>query len=301
MRRLIVCAFSAWVPVALTSPLAIAAPPVACPPGQEPDPKTGACTIVVTPPPDSGSPGEPGTPSDPGGGGSEPAVKPVCRFTLASPPKEVPCSSEQGWWVQSRQCYAKAASPQPAKSDPVWEGRTDGAVYDCLRPLLGPGGFIVTQFWSASPPGVGAPPDPRVIAQQAIAVMNLRAVRIGMVPEPRPGRVGLVGLPVWMWAQQPDSTTWGPVTRTATAGGYTVTATAKVTKVVWAMGDGRDRGVPHPGHPVRGPVRDEVQPRLRAHLRRARASTGSGRRRTGGSTGPASGRAGRSRCRSRTP
>ena len=164
-----------------------------------------------------GIPGEPGTPSDPGGGGSAPAVKPVCRFTLASPAKEVPCSSEQGWWVQSRQCYAKAASPQPAKSDPVWEGRTDGAVYDCYRPALGPGGFIVTQFWSASPPGVGAPPDPRVIAQQAIAVMNLRAVRIGMVPEPRPGRVGLVGLPVWMWAQQPDSTTWGPVTRTATA------------------------------------------------------------------------------------
>ena len=104
----------------------------------------------------------------PGGGGSAPAAKPVCRYSLSVPAKEVPCSSEQGWWVQSRQCYARVASPQPAASDPVWEGRTEGAVYDCYRPFLGPGGFLVAQFWSASPPGVGAPPDPRTLAQQAV-------------------------------------------------------------------------------------------------------------------------------------
>jgi hypothetical protein len=248
MRRLIVALFSlgAW---ALASPLAIAAPPVACPPGQEPHPKTGGCVIVVIPPPDTGSPGNPGSTSGPGVGGSAPAAKPVCRYTLGSPAKEVPCSSEQGWWVQSRQCYAKAVSPQPPKSDPAWEGRTEGAIYVCSRPILGPGGSISVWFWSASPPGVGAPPDPRMLAQQAVAVMNLRAVRIGMVPEPRPGRVGLVGLPVWMWAQDPDSRTWGPVTRTASAAGFTVTATAKATKVVWAMGDGETVVCRTPGTP----------------------------------------------------
>ena len=68
--------------------------------------------------------------------------------------------------------------------------------------------------------------------------MNLHAVRIGMVPEPTPGKVGLVGMPVWMWAQDPDAATWGPVTRSASSGGYTVSATAKVLKVVWSMGDG---------------------------------------------------------------
>ena len=68
--------------------------------------------------------------------------------------------------------------------------------------------------------------------------MNLRAVRMGIVPEPKPGRVGLVGMPVWMWADAPDASTWGPVTKSVSAGGYTVTATAKVIKVVWAMGDG---------------------------------------------------------------
>jgi hypothetical protein len=248
MRRLIVALVSlgAW---ALTSSLAIAAPPVACPPGQEPHPKTGGCVIVVIPPPDTGSPGGPGSTSGPAGGGSAPAVKPVCRYTLGSPATEVPCSSEQGWWVQSRQCYAKAVSPQPPKSDPAWEGRTEGAIYVCSRPILGPGGSISVWFWSARPPGVGAPPDPRMLAQQAVAVMNLQAVRIGMVPEPRAGRVGLVGLPVWMWAQDPDSTTWGPVTRTASAAGFTVTATAKATKVVWAMGDGETVVCRTPGTP----------------------------------------------------
>ena len=138
MRRLTIALLGVclW---SLTGTLAEAAPPVACPPGQEPHPKTGACTIVVTPPPDTGSPGEPGTPSNPGGGGSEPAVKPVCQFTLASPPEEVPCSSEQGWWVQSRQCYAKAAAPQPARSDPVWEGRTRWGGVRLLPAVVGPG------------------------------------------------------------------------------------------------------------------------------------------------------------------
>ena len=36
---------------------AATAPPVSCPPGEVPDPNTGSCTIVVTPPPDTGSPG----------------------------------------------------------------------------------------------------------------------------------------------------------------------------------------------------------------------------------------------------
>ena len=140
--------------------------------------------------------------------------------------------------MQSRECYAKAASPQPPKSDPVWQGHTDGAIYDCYRPALGPGGFIVSQFWAASPPGVGAPPDPAQLARRAIAVMNLHAIRIGIVPEARPGQVGLVGLPVWMWAEAPDPVTWGPVTKSASTGGYSVKATAKVDRVVWAMGDG---------------------------------------------------------------
>ena len=235
-----------------------------CPPGQSPDPKTGACTVIIDPPPD------PGDPTDPGGGGG-PARSLPRRWSAGSPwgARLARCRARRRrvGGCSREQCYAKAASPQPAKSDPVWQGHTDGAIYDCYRPVLGPGGFIVSQFWSASPPGVGAPPDPAQLARQAIAVMNLHAVRIGIVPEARPGRVGLVGMPVWMWADAPDPATWGPVTKSASAGGYTVTATAKVNRVVWAMGDGEVVVCRSPGHEVRGPVRQAVQPGLWVQLR----------------------------------
>ena len=60
----------------------------------------------------------------------------------------------------------------------------------------------------------------------------------GIVPEDRAGSVGIVWMPSWMWVQDPGQSTWGPVTRSASAGGFTVTATARVERVVWAMGDG---------------------------------------------------------------
>ena len=94
-------------------------------------------------------------------------------------------------------------------------------------------------LWSATPPaGPAAAPDPRVLAQQAITLMGLRAICIGIVPEPRAGSVGIIGMPTWMWTQNPDQSSWGPVTRSASAGAFTVTATARVERVVWAMGDG---------------------------------------------------------------
>jgi hypothetical protein len=103
-------------------------------------------------------------------------------------------------------------------------------------------------LWAASPPaGPAAPPDPRVLAQQAIALMRLRAINIGIVPEPRTGSVGIIGMPTWMWAQNPSQSTWGPVTKSASAGGSTVTATAKVDRVVWAMGDGSTVACAGPG------------------------------------------------------
>ncbi len=63
--------------------------------------------------------------------------------------------------------------------------------------------------------GLAAPPDPRVLAQQAIALMGLRAINIGIVPEPRAGSVGIIGMPTWMWAQNPSQSTWGPITKSS--------------------------------------------------------------------------------------
>lgn len=79
--------------------------------------------------------------------------------------------------------------------------------------------------------------------------MNLKAITIGIVPEPRPGSIGIIGMPTWMWAQNPNANTWGPLTRSASAGGYTVTATAKAQRVVWSMGDGATVTCNGPGTP----------------------------------------------------
>ena len=148
--------------------------------------------------------------------------------------KPIACRQGQSWWSNARQCYVEFVSPQPAKSDPTWMGHTTGAVYGCYLPRNG-GGNKMYWFWSASAP---AGPDPATLARRALAAMNLTAIRIGMVPEPRPGSVGIIGMPVWLWVDQPDSRTWGPITRSASAAGASVTATAKVSKVVWSMGDG---------------------------------------------------------------
>lgn len=80
--------------------------------------------------------------------------------------------------------------------------------------------------------------------------MDLRAVAIGIVPRPGPDSVGLVGMPVWMWAADAGPSTTGPTSATAAAGGITVTATATLSDITWDMGDGHtvvchDGGTPY--------------------------------------------------------
>jgi hypothetical protein len=146
---------------------------------------------------------------------------------------------------------AGQADPQPPPTDPLWEGHTDGAIYLCGVPA-GHGGMFVAGFliryWSLTAPAA-APPDPETLAQQAVASMQLQAIQVGIVPEARAGSVGLVGMPNWMWVSAPDASTFGPITRTASAGGWNVSATAKVASVSWDMGDGLVVTCAGPGTP----------------------------------------------------
>ena len=142
------------------------------------------------------------------------------------------------------------ADPQPPQTEEVWESHTDGAIYLCEVPAGRGGMFVVgylIPYWSLTAPA--APPEPETLAQQAFASMQLQAVRVGIVPEARAGSVGLVGMPNWMWVSAPDPQTFGPITRTASAGGWTVAATAKVATVSWDMGDGRVVTCAGPGTP----------------------------------------------------
>ena len=225
--------------------IAYAESPIECASGSVYNPRTGKCVITVSPTPE---PAEPGTPTQPGVQPVKSTGKPQkCVSSYSG--KEVPCRDGNSWWSNDRDCYVSLADPQPPKSDTQWEGHTTGAIYECYSPAIV--GTRMYTFWSAtSPAGPAAPPDPRVLALRAIATMQLRAIEVGIVPEPQAGSVGIIGLPTWMWVADPGQHTWGPITRTASSAGYSVTATAKVQRVVWAMGDGKtvtctQRGTPY--------------------------------------------------------
>ena len=106
-------------------------------------------------------------------------------------------------------------------------------------------------IWSEDPPpNSGTGPTPREVAQLAIDQMNAHGHRHRHRTRARPDSIGLVGMPVWMWAANPDAHTCGPATASATAGGITVTATARVHQITWDMGDGtkvvcRTAGTPY--------------------------------------------------------
>ena len=95
-------------------------------------------------------------------------------------------------------------------------------------------------------------PEPVVLARVAVERMDLRAPEIGLWPDPLeklPTGHNYVGWHNWMWIRDPGPATWGPITKTVTEAGYSITATAAVTKVTWEMGNGDtkvcDKGMEH--------------------------------------------------------
>lgn len=198
----------------------------------------GNCIITVPGDEDPGTPGEPGDdpPKETGDTGPACYWDPVPQGLTKPPAGPVPCNSDAGYWSNSWHCYVKLVDPQPGPADPVWGGNhPDGAVYNCYQPQTG----ILIAVWSANPPpGADVGPTPREVADMAIATMEFKAGDIGIVPEPGPGKLGIVGMPTWMWVANPGTNTTGPVTASASAGGITVTATAELDRIEWAMGDG---------------------------------------------------------------
>lgn len=204
---------------------------------QQTNPATGQCLIWVE------APSSPSAPSTPGGGPKDTGSGSACYWdggkqgVTKPPPGPVPCSSAEGYWSNTYNCYLQAQNPQPPAGDPSWQGHQpgDGAVYQCYQPETD----IAIYIWAANPPpGAGTGPTPHDVAEVAIKRMDLTAINIGITPEPGPNRIGLVGMPVWLWAQGPDAHTYGPATASASAGGIMITATARVEQITWDMGDG---------------------------------------------------------------
>jgi hypothetical protein len=131
-------------------------------------------------------------------------------------------------------CTYKRVEPQPPADSLDWEGHKpgDGAVYEQTCQYLDSTLTVDRMVWLANPPQAAV--DPAVLAQRAIDKMRLAGPDIA---SPRTAGRYIVGVPMWMWVDQ-SPTTYGPNSASATAGGVTVTATAKVSKIVWKMGDG---------------------------------------------------------------
>lgn len=152
--------------------------------------------------------------------------------------KEIPCSSDGASWSSARMCYVKAVDPTSSVEAGVAmvgiEKKEGDSVFMSCTSLMG----VTSYYWAASAPEAG--PDPAVVAQQAITSMGLRMGTLASNPPESsdPSVMGLVGYPVWLWISDPSESTTGPITREATSGSVTVSATATLASIVWDMGDG---------------------------------------------------------------
>ncbi|MBL0888135.1 hypothetical protein [Myceligenerans indicum] len=112
-------------------------------------------------------------------------------------------------------------------------------------------------YWA---PSEAAAPDPVDLARRAVSRMDFAAVDIGIVPQDDPDHVGVVGMPVWMWVENPAPATVGPLAESVSAGGVTVTVEARMERVVWDMGDGNTVSCTGPGTPYRESFGGEASP-----------------------------------------
>lgn len=160
---------------------------------------------------------------------------PSCRTVTG---ESVACSAFGGRWSNQKNCYSRPKQPQPPKSDPAWQGNSSGVIMECARGDMY--GWSISWDWWQATSEPAELPDPAVLAQRAIDTMSLRAITMGIFPKSvsdDPDALGYVGWNTWLWADSPSDETWGPITASASAGGYTVTATAEVDRVVWDMGN----------------------------------------------------------------
>lgn len=205
------------------------------------NPATNECyTVIEQPAIDPISDGDSKTGFTPG---------PVtCLYERDGKNVKVPCTTtDEDYWSNNRQCYVSLA-PSNFQSDPPSGGAEGGAWYLCA-PYEGPlecdpatetcRGPYGGTFWSDTPPPGIETLSPGQAALRLVKTFQLRGIDVGFAPDPNtPNARSYVGVPIWMWVDNPRPLSFGPYSETATLGGVTVTATAKVTSIIWNMGDG---------------------------------------------------------------
>lgn len=137
--------------------------------------------------------------------------RPQCR---APEGNEIPCKTKDGYWHAILRCYLKQDSSG------------DGWICTDVK-----GEQVFVGDIDAPEP----PPDPERVAWQLVAEAQLRAGQIGLVPD---SEHALLGMPTWLWIDDPGPATTGPITKSTTVNGHTVTIEASLARVVYDMGDG---------------------------------------------------------------
>ena len=196
------------------------------------DRTSGGCVIEIRAPGSGGQPGKPGRPGRPR---QDPITRPTTAPTYPGYPPcvGIPC----------------LPLDQQHPPDPCISYTTNGSCASYLPGLPTP---------TDDPTGPGNTPAPATLARIAMERMDLHAPNIGLWPHPLeelPNGYNYVGWNNWMWIKNPTPNTWGPITKTVTQSGHSITATAAVTHLTWEMGNGDtktcDKGIEHPEHNTR--------------------------------------------------
>jgi hypothetical protein len=239
------------VTVVLLSGMVVASPAVASggSGGCDTSQLSPTCSVGVGNGGSGGSSNKGGTPGAPAGFTSAPAI---CSYQG----QPVPCETADGWWSnEPGNCvgYVRLAPPAEQSPPPSGQSAGAGAWYLCTTycPPAAAGGrdcFGAT-FWSDAPPAGITTYTPAEAAALLVKSFPLTGITIGMAPQDKTHtddpvgtaayRRTWVGIPVWLWVDDPQPLTFGPYSKSATLGGVTVTATAAVQSVTWSGGDGQ--------------------------------------------------------------
>lgn len=187
-----------------------------------------------------------------GGGGEQSPAAPSGQGSTDLPS----CIGTTEYGREFEGYFAGRAPSQPRADDPVWGSHEpgDGAIYVCESRRYNNSALetLTGLYWAPDAPDA-EPPDPEVLAQRAVDNLEFEPAQLTTTLDD-PGDIGYVGIPVWLWLENPGPSTIGPLTASAAAGEndqWRVTAEARLDRFEWDMGDGTVVTCTGPGEPYR--------------------------------------------------
>jgi hypothetical protein len=147
-----------------------------------------------------------------------------------------------GYFDQTRQCYAKMASDNPWETrDPIatwWAqtgGHADGVVMECYMPYEG---YVKEVFWVPSAPPAEPTAEEYGAAAWAVLQDVVQAPGIGVWPWYPEMEMGFVGVWTRLWAVDPGPEYTTGLSLSAPVAGTTLELTVRLDKIVYDPGDG---------------------------------------------------------------